>query len=331
MPAPTSSLITLRPELATFEALDSEMNTRGYIATRLMPPHEVGMASGTYSAVTLKSLLAHADADTKRSNTGGYNRGDYEFEERTFKTERSGWEERVDERELAMYTDFFDLEDMARMRAWEVVLNRLEAEVIDSTVNASVTAARTNAAGALWTDLVNATPLDDVQVACEAVWARTGLWPNVMGISRKTFKYLRRCVQVLNAIKSDGAGDSALQERVSASMVAEALGLEEVVISDAIQNTANRAKTPVVASRFPDDKAWISVRSISRDVKQPQYGRILHWGGDGSEISDSDERLIGVVESYEEPQTSSQWIRVRHDVDHHVQYPEAGQVITGVA
>ena len=123
MANPVSRLRTLRPELSTFEQIDTEMNARGYVGTRLMPAFPVGVAGGTFSVITLKSLLANANADTKRTSTGGYNRGDYDFEDRSYLTKENGWEEPIDEREMNMYANFFDLETVATGRAWEHVLN----------------------------------------------------------------------------------------------------------------------------------------------------------------------------------------------------------------
>jgi hypothetical protein len=112
----------LRPELSTFEELDREMQLRGYVGTRIMPAFQVGVAAGTFSVIALKSLLANADASTKRTSTGGYNRGDYKWEPRAYQTQENGWEEPVDEREAAMYANFYDYEEIAAYRAWEHVL-----------------------------------------------------------------------------------------------------------------------------------------------------------------------------------------------------------------
>lgn len=328
MPAPTSQLRTLRPELSTFEELNSEMQRRGYVGTRILPAFPVSVASGTFSVIELKSLLAQANADTRRTSNGGYARGDYTFEERAYITKENGWEEPVDQRELAMYRNFFDLEAVAAARAWEHVLNSLERRIIAAAVTATVTASRTTAAGTAWGTFASSTPINNVFAAQEAVWLRTGLWPKTLTMSRRSFRKLRRSAQVIAALEGQGAGVAATQKGISREMLAEVLDVEEIVVADAIRNTALKGQAAVIDSVFPEDQVLVSVSAQSNDFKEPCLGRTFYWGGDGSQIGE--EGLIGVVERYEEPQTRKEIVRVRHETAEFILYGEAAQVITGV-
>jgi len=318
-----------RPDLASFLELDLSMQRRGYVATKLMSPFEVAVSSGKYRRVKLKSLLANANADTKRTSKGGYNEGDYEYEKASFITEEYGFKAPIDDREAAI-TDDPDLdEELARDRAWEIVLNNLEGRVLAKAIDEVVAASQTAAAAAVWTNYANATPIDDVEAACEAIWGRTGVWPNTLAMSRRRFKNLKRCQQVIDALQASGAGQSAVQGLVTTQQLAEVLDLDDIVISDAIKNTANIGQDVNIASMFPDDKVWVGLTSDSRDWKTPCFGRLLHWGGDGSRIGE--ERMIGVVERYRDEDIRSDVIRVRHETDEHKLYQEMAQVITGIA
>jgi hypothetical protein len=328
MAHPTTQPATLRPELSTFEELDREMQLRGYVGTRIMPAFQVGVAAGTFSVIALKSLLANADASTKRTSTGGYNRGDYKWEPRAYQTQENGWEEPVDEREAAMYANFYDYEEIAAYRAWEHVLNSLEARVIAKAITATVTASQTNAASAVWSTLASSKPIDDVGVAQEAIWARTGQWPDTLVVSRRAWRNLRQSAQIVAAIQAQGAGQSAIQSRVTTEMVAECLDLRQIVVADSIKNTANSGQSATLASVFPETQALVCKTATTNDFKEPCLGRIFHWGGDGSRIQG--ENLIGVVERYSEPQTRKDIVRVRHETDEFLLYPEMAQVITGV-
>lgn len=329
MAVPTSSQATLRPDLATFMQLDLEMQRRGYVATRLMAPFEVPNAFGPFKLIKLKSLLAQANADTKRSAKGGFNQGEYEFDEASYSTKEYGWKEPIDDTERAMYANFLDMEEVAAMRAWEVLLNGLEARVIAKAIDATVTASRSAAATAVWTNHASAVPMDDVQAARRAVWLRTGRRPNTVCMAYEDFEDCRRCAQVTDAIAAKGSGDRIKPQDINAAMLAQVFDVEQVVVADAIKNTANIGQTASISSLWPEGKVFLGVTSNSIDFKSPCFGRIMHWGGAGSRIS-ANESMIGTVDQYRDEDMLSDVIRVRHQTDENVLYAEMAQVITGV-
>jgi hypothetical protein len=328
MAGPSAKLVSLRPELATFEQLDMEMNRRGYVGLQILPAFNVSVAAGTFGVVTLKSLLANASYDTKRTSTGGYNRGNFTFEDRSYQTKENGWEEPIDERENNMYASVLDQEMMASLRAWEHVLNSLEVRTINASLGGTVTSGFTTAATAVWTNPVTARPIDDVFAALEAIWARTGVWADTLSMSRRAFRALRRTDQIRSEVKADGAGAQADQRKITPAMVAEILDVNQIIIADAIKNTANLGQAASIASVFPENQVLLSVTAKTNDFKEPCLGRTFHWGGDGSIIQG--EGMVGVVEQYEEPQTRKRIIRVRHETSEFILYPQMGQAITGV-
>ena len=332
MPSPTTSTSSLRPELATFMELDLEMEQRKLIGMSIMPSREVSKGAGIFSKIKLKSLIANANFDARRTSTGGYNSDDYEWEEDSFKTKERGLKSKIDDREEALYEDFFSLEEIAKNRAWERLLTVFERDIIDLAVTQVNGAGQTNAvASGVWTDHNACTPIDDVEQGADAIWQRTGLWPNTLVLSRRRFRDARRLVQVLNEIKSQGAGTSGVQRRVTEAMLAEVFDVDRVVVANKVHNTANRAKNPQVASLFPDDQALLVVAAQTEDMAEPCFGRTLHWGGDGSMMPGSDQRLVGVVETYRNEEERADYCRVRMEREHKVLYQEAAQVVTGLA
>lgn len=320
---------TLRPDLATFQQLDLELNRRGLVVARMMTPFEVPAASGPFKKIKLASLLAALGADTTRGPKGDYNEGEYEFEEDSYKTVEHGWEEPIDDAEANMYRNFLQMEEVAAMRAWEVLLTRLEARGLAVAIDATVSASRNANATAVWTNYASAVPMDDVKAARRAVWLRTGRRPNVVAMAYETFEDCRRCAQVTDAIASKGAGSSIKPSDINAAMLAQVFDVEEVVVADSVKNSANVNATSTIASVFPEDKVWLGVRSSSNDYRDPCFGRILHWGGDGSVINES-ESVIGVVETYRWEKTRGDRLRVRHQTQEKALYPEMAQVITTV-
>jgi hypothetical protein len=329
MPQALSANARLRPDLATFAQLDLEMNRRGYIGLALMPLLSVSVATGNYRRIRLASLLAAAGTVTNRQANGGYNEGNYDFDAVSFLTQEYGWQARTDDAEFAFYGEDPMLgEMMATSRCWEVVLNHMEARIIQAIVTATVTASQTNAATATWATVATATPIDDVFNACEAVRARTGIYPNTVAMSRTAFRRCRRTNQVKNEIMALGAGSEANQSRVTAQKLAELFDVERVVVSNAVRNIANVGQNASLASVFPDNQIWVGVTANAEaDIQTPSAGRLVHWGGDGS--ADMGENRVGVVETYRDEARRGDMVRVRNNTAEHVQYLELAQVVTG--
>ena len=328
MAHPISALTTLRPDLASFTQLDLEMQQRGYVGTRILPSFPVSTSGGVFSVIKLASLLAAANADTKRTSTGGYNQGNWEWEVRNYATAENGWEEPIDEREANMYANYLNLEEVAAARAWEHVLNSLERRIIAATVGATVTAGRTSAATAVWTNKASATPIDDVITAQDAVWLRTGMWPRTVTMSRRAFRACRLTNQVVASLNSAGAGRASNQANITKEVLAELFDVDQVIVADSIRNTANAGQAAVLDSVFPETQCLVSISAKTNDFKEPCLGRTFNWGGDGSQIQG--EGMIGVAETYEMPSTRKKMLRVRHETAEFILYPEAAQVITGV-
>mgnify|MGYP006969520567 CR=1 FL=1 len=91
MPSSSASLATQRPDLASFEEFDLEMQKRGYIGNRVLPVIEVGKQAGPFGKITLESLLQNRQ--TSRAAGAGYNRTNWKFTNSSYATEEHGIEE----------------------------------------------------------------------------------------------------------------------------------------------------------------------------------------------------------------------------------------------
>jgi hypothetical protein len=150
-----------------------------------------------------------------------------------------------------------------------------------------------------------------------------------MALSRRNFKLLRRNAKVKDEIRSSGAGRSTEQLNVTEKMIKEVLDLDKIIVADAIQNDSNVGQAvAAISSVFPEDQVLLARTAETNDFKEPCIGRLFHWGGDGSQIQG--DRLIGVVERYEEPQTRNDIVRARHETDEFMLYPEMAEILTGV-
>jgi len=322
MPSPSAALATQRPDLATFEEFDLEMQRRGFIASRVLPVVEVAKQSGSYGKITIESLLQNRE--TKRNPGAGYNRTNWTFGKATYATEEHGIEEPVDQREAAMYAEHFDAESMATKRAGEVVLRNQEQRGSDLVFNATTWTGSdlATAVSDEWDDYANAVPLTDVEAAVQKVYDNSGIWPNALVINRKVFRNLRLCASILSQFKSQGFVD-VRASKITEQMLATIFDLDHIIVAGSSKNGAKEGQTATVSPIWSGEYAMVCRVAETQDMKEPCIGRIFHWGEDGSEI-------MGHVEQYYEEQSRSDIYRVRHDVDEVILYPEMGHLLSNI-
>ena len=323
MPSPTSSLATQRPDLATFLEFDLESEKSGYISTQVMPVQNVVSQSGSFGKIPIEQLLQQRE--TRRAPGAGYARGNFTFGTATYATEEHGAEEPVDDREAKMYAEYFDAEQVSTMRAFSAVLRNAEERTADAIFNtgtwtgSSLTTALTNE----WDDATNAVPLTDVEAAVQKIYDNSGLWANALVINRKVFRNLRNCDQVIERIQSAGAGDATKASDVTVQMLAQAFDLPFIIVAGTSKNSANEGQAATPTQIWSGEYAMICKVATGMDMREPCIGRTFHWSDDGSSIG-------GTVESYRDEVIRGNVIRVRHDVDEVVLYPQAGHLLSNV-
>jgi hypothetical protein len=302
---------------------DLEMEKVGYVATQVLPVIETGLQADNPGKVPLESLLFQADS--KRNSGGRYNRISGTFERWTYATEENGIEEPVDERDLERYRDLLLLDQIAYARALGVVMRNHEQRVADAVFNTTTWtgAALTTAITNEWDDLVNAVPITDVEAAVQKVYDGSGLWANALVINRKVFRNLRNCAQIIDRITSSGAGNPAKPSDITKEMLAAVFDLDYVIVAGSSKNTAIEGKAAAPGQIWSGEYAMVCRVATSADMREPCIGRTFHWAADGSSIG-------GTVEEYYEEQSRSRIIRVRHDTDEVIMYPQAGHLLSNV-
>lgn len=321
MPQPQSSLATQRPDLAeSFMEFDLEMDSAGFIAQRVMPSVEVAKQAGNYGKIPIEQLLQNRE--TKRAPGSNYSRGNWTFDDATYATQEHGIEEPIDDREAQMYREYFDAELIATSRAYRAVLENQEKRVAAAIFNATTFSSFTTGITNEWDDPANAVPITDVEAAVQAVYSQSGLWPNALIINRKVFRNLRNCDEIIDRIKYQGFQDVRAGQ-ISESALAQVFDLDHVIVAGGTKNTANEAQAASLAPVWSDEYAMVARVAVSQDFREPCIGRIFHWAEDGSLIG-------GQVESYRDETVRGDIIRVRHDVDEIILYPEAGHLLSNV-
>lgn len=323
MPSPSSSLATLRPDLATFLEFDLESEKAGYIATEVLPVMSVASQAGVFGKIPIEQLLQQRD--TQRAPGSGYSRGSFTFTTATYATEEHGAEEPVDDREAKMYAEYFDAEQVSTMRAFSAVLRNAEQRAADLVFNtttwtgASLTTAPTNE----WDDAVNAVPVTDVEAAVKKIYENSGLWANALVINRQVFRNLRNSAQVIDRIESAGAGNATKARDITVEMLKAVFDLDYIIVAGASRNSAKEGQAATPAQIWSGEYAMVCKIATGNDMREPCIGRTFHWSDDGSVIG-------GSVESYRDEVVRGNVIRVRHDVDEVVLYPQAGHLLSNI-
>jgi len=323
MPSPTSSLATLRPDLATFLEFDLEMQKAGFVSDQVFPIVDVASQAGSFGKIPLEELLQNRD--TKRNPGSGYARGRFNFTSTSYACEEHGAEEPVDDREAKMYAEYFDAEAVSTARAFNAVLTNAEKRVADAVFNtttwngASLTTGITHE----WDDATNAVPLTDVEAAVQKVYDGSGLWANALIINRKVFRNLRNCDQVIERINSAGAGSPSKASDVTVQMLAAVFDLPYIIVAGSSRNTAIEGQSATPGQVWSGEYAMVCKVATGADMREPCIGRTFHWSEDGSSVG-------GTVETYRDENVRSNIVRVRHDVDEFVLYPQAGHLLSNI-
>lgn len=320
MPSPSSALTSLRPDLAgSFMEFDLAMQTQDFIGTQVLPMINAAKPTGVFGKIPIEQLLQ--SGNTVRAPGGGYNRGHFTFTTDSYACIEHGWEEPVDDNEAAMYSEMFDAEQIATMRAFGFVLRAAEERVADAVFNTTTWTATTLANE--WDDATNGVPITDVEAAVQRVYVATGIWPDTLIISRQVFRNLRVNTQVVDRIAAAGAGFANRAQDVTIEQLRAVFDLPKILIGGGTKNSANEGQTATVANIWSNEYAMICKTADSSDIREPCLGRSIHWDEDGSDIN-------GVVETYRDEPKRSDIFRVRHQVDEKILYTALGELLDNV-
>lgn len=323
MPQPSTTLATLRPDLADgLQEFNLAADRRGFIGQLVLPVFEAAKQSGVFGKIPTEQLLK--SRETKRAPGSRYLRGDWKFTTESFATEEHGVEEVIDKREAELYREYFDLEMVSAERALDGVLRAMERRIAALVFDASTfTGDQTTAVTIPWSTHNNATPVDDVMNAAQSVWEETGVWPNTLVVNRIKYRDLKRCAQIIERIESAGAGSATKAADITPEMLARVFDLGQVLVAGGAKDSANEGQDKSIASIWSSDYAQVCRIAETPDLREPCLGRIFHWGEDGSQIG-------GTVETYYQEDVRGDIVRVRHDVDEKVLFTDLGHLLTNI-
>jgi hypothetical protein len=318
MPRPTSGTTIQRPDLGVIAyEYNLTASQRGFIGQQVMPVFDVPEKSADYPVIPIESLMKMPE--TKRAPRTGYNRGDYEFETDTYSCKEHGWEEPVDDTEAALYSRFFDAEEVAVMRATDILLRGHEKRVADavmSTSNFSVATAATS-----WATPANATPKTDIENAQSAMRSASGLLPNVAVMSWDLFKKALKIDEIADTLQYTNPVQ-IMEDAAQRLLLAQYFGVSDVLVGNAMYDSNAKGKSFSLSNIWSGTYVFLGRVGGGRDLKQPIVGRTFLWTGDSPQII--------TTEQYRDDSIRSNIYRVRQHVDEEFIFTGAGYLLKAI-
>jgi hypothetical protein len=314
--SPSPSQAVGRPDLgATLVEFDVQANQAGFVGLKIMPVVEVAEQSANIGRIPIEQLLQQQS--TARASGGGYNRGNFTFDDFSYATKEHGWEEPVDDRNLRIYRRYFDAEAIAARRARNFVLQNYEQRVVAAATNTAtfVDVARATA----WTTPATAVPITDVLTRVKAARLASGMTPNTVVLDFDAYLAAVETAQVIDRLKYAGIDDV---KNVTPNALAQLFKVKQVLISGGLKNTAAEGALTLSAV-WPKDTVAVGYVAETDDVAEPCLGRTFHWSEDGSNIGT-------VLETYRDESKRCDVVRARMEDDEKVMYAECWELITGV-
>jgi hypothetical protein len=313
----------MRPELGvSLEEFDAAMDRENFIGSRVFPFVEVDKPAGPFGRLKLEQLLRNPKVG--RASDGKYNRIVWTFGTDSYACKEYGLSSRVDEHDQNMYRGYFDLEAVTAAMTLDMVLRAAEIRIAEAVFNATVWtgAALTTEVTTEWSTIATATPRADVKAAKKKVRDGSGLRANTLIINENVLENLRDCVEILDRVKYQNKMD-VRPSNIEVSAIAQALGIDQILVGGGIKNTANEGQTPVLGDIWSGEYAMVCRVAQTQSVKEPCIGRTLHWAEDGSTPG-------GLVETYRDEDSRADMVRVRHDLDEKRMLTAAGHLLSNI-
>ena len=322
MPRPTSATTIQRPDLGViaYELL-LKAEQKGFMGLKILPILRVPFISGDYPVIPLEALLK--DTNTSRAPRSKYPREDWEFETGTYACKENGVELPIDDVERKMYAHLkaMRVDEISVEKATDIILRRQEKRIAAAVFNPS-NITQTAAVTTEWSTAASCTPRADVMAAKRAMRLASGLIPNVMAISKTVFDNLFLSAEILNAFKYTNPVEMGGEEAQRRTL-AQYFGVGEVLVGNAIKDTAKKGKPVSIADIWDDEYALLAaVSSGGEDIYEPCLGRTYLW------IEDSPENIV--VETYREDSKRSDIYRVRQNTDEAFVFTGAGYLLSNI-
>ena len=274
-----------------------ESRKEGFVGLELYKPFFVGTQNGHFPVIPVEEYLK--PRETRRNAGSAFSRGSTVYEQATYGCEEHGWEEPVDMVEKMDEAKYFDQEVLAGEIAVDTILRDLESDIITQ-----IEALSANAVTTKWSTAATCTPRADVNAGIKSIMNATGIMPDTLALTWTTMQNVMICDEFTDSSKYTS---NILQSGIDTQkqMLADYFGVKRLVIANAVSNGADEGLTYSASQMLDNAYGLLCITGDSNLKMRPQLGRTFFWDKLGGQTP-------YMTDSYEEPQTKSNIIRVHN-------------------
>lgn len=273
MPQPTQSQVHVDRPLTNLSV--AFMQQSGHVAGSIFPRVQVGKKSDSYFEYD-RSFWLRSDAQERAPGTESAGSG-YPITTATYNCVRFAVHKDIADPIRANADSPIQLDTEAVNYVSSDLLIKQEADFMTSYFGTGIWDTNPTVV-TQWNDAAS-DPIGDIKTEKRTVNRLTGLVPNVLLCGAKLFDDLSDHPDILDRIKYTGSMGSPA--RASEEQLAQLFGLERILVSRAIQNTAEEGVTPVYAFIGDPESALLAYAAPSAGIMTPSAGYIFVWNESG--------------------------------------------------
>jgi hypothetical protein len=306
-----------RQDISTLlmEAVHQEQH---YIGQSVLPIYGSERQFGRYPKFRIGKGELLKKESQKRNATGTYNESEETFEWDSYNTEEYGHEKRVDDVVRKQMKDFFDAEMVTAKFCMNKLMLDYEAQVAGAIMNSSNFTAASSTTAYTEANLATIDFPQDVNAALEQL-TLVGEQPNTMILTLQVFNRLKRS-KLLQTYLYGFLNTTQGGSNITTQIIAEAFGVQNVVIAKKSYDTAIKGKGPTVVPIWGNDYVWIGDVQ-GGDFMNAGAGRTIIWDADS-------EGGLFTTDQYRDEARRGDKIRVRSNRTVKIINPNAGRLIT---
>lgn len=243
-------------------------------ADRLFPSVSVTKKSDSYF-VYPKGNWFRTDAKKRGPGTESAGSG-YTLSDDTYNTEVRAVHKDLDDQTRENADSPLNLDADATEFVTQQLLILREKEFLDTAFVTSLWTGTTTgtdvAVGTVWTDPTSK-PLNDMRAQMSAMQGKTGFRPNVAAMPRAVWDVLADHPQIIGRMSNDA------EKLVMRSFLAKLLELDEIVVLDAVENTAEEGAADVIDYMASAAQVLMLYRNSRPSIMTPSAGYTFNWKG----------------------------------------------------